>query len=167
VETLARAEPDVRVASLVDGHVSAVPYDATLAAVTDVFAMERVSWVTVLDGSRHVLGTVATDDVVRAYKRALSSSLDGLRAIFPGSLFLEEEVGPGSRLVGSSISAEGWPSGAVVVAIQRGEQLIFPEPSTEIRQGDVLSVLVPESAEASVRGVLDAGSDGPEAPLSS
>jgi len=153
-ETVAKADPLDHVGSLVQGRVSAVPHDATLAAVADVFATERVSWVSVLDSSRHVVGIVSTEDVVRAYRGALSSSLDSLSSIFPGSRFLEDEVTSGSPLVGRSISAEGWPPGAVVVAIQRGEQLIFPEPSTEIRQGDVLSVLVPESAEATLRVLL-------------
>jgi uncharacterized protein with PhoU and TrkA domain len=50
----------------------------------------------------------------------------------------------------------------VVVAIQRGEQLIFPEPSTEIREGDVLSALVPKSAEQRLREVLGNGSASKE-----
>lgn len=154
VETIAGADSLDLVGSLVDGRVSAVPNDATLAAVADVFASEHVSWVSVLDPSRHVVGIVNTEDMVRAYRRALSSSLGSLRSIFPGSRFVDDEVTAGSPLVGRSMSEEGWPSGAVVVAIQRGEQLIFPEPSTEIHQGDVLNVLVPEAAEATLRVLL-------------
>lgn len=45
----------------------------------------------------------------------------------------------------------------MVIAIQRGEQLIFPEPSTEIRQGDILSVLVPNNAEVRLWEALGAG----------
>jgi Trk K+ transport system NAD-binding subunit len=48
-----------------------------------------------------------------------------------------------------------------VVAIQRGAQLIFPEPSTEILAGDVLSALVSKNMEDRLRDVLgsDAASD--------
>jgi Trk K+ transport system NAD-binding subunit len=46
-----------------------------------------------------------------------------------------------------------------VIAIQRGEQLIFPEPGTEIRPGDFLSVLVPDNAEERLREALGAGLD--------
>jgi uncharacterized protein with PhoU and TrkA domain len=49
-----------------------------------------------------------------------------------------------------------------VVAIQRGEQLIFPEPTTMIREDDVLSALVPSSAEQRLRRALGAESEPDE-----
>jgi Trk K+ transport system NAD-binding subunit len=55
--------------------------------------------------------------------------------------------------------------GTVVVAIQRGEQLIFPEPGTELREGDELSLLVPASGEGWLRerlGGESAAEDLPE-----
>ncbi len=156
VERLENADPDEPVRSLVNGSVSAVPREATLDAVVEVFATEHVAWVPVLDSSRRVVGIVGTADLIRAYRRSLGTSLRSLRSIFSGSILVEEAVRPESPVAGRSIADAGWPNGTVVIAIQRGEQLIFPEPSTQIREGDVLSVLVPTSSEGRLREALGA-----------
>lgn len=44
-----------------------------------------------------------------------------------------------------------------VIAIQRGEQLIFPERATVVIGGDVLSVLAPPGAESRVRELVGSG----------
>jgi uncharacterized protein with PhoU and TrkA domain len=51
-----------------------------------------------------------------------------------------------------------------VIAIQRGEQLIFPERATVVIGGDVLSVLAPPGAEPRVRELLGSTQEqqGPE-----
>ena len=145
-DDLARADPDQRVRALADGSVSAVPKDATLDAVVEVFAMERVGWVPVLDPERRIVGVVGTADLIGAYRKSLTRSLRSLGAVFPGSVLVEDEVRPGSDVSGKRVAEAPWPAGTVVVAIQRGGQLLFPEPSSEILGGDVLSVLVPDRA---------------------
>ena len=161
VDRLARADPDERVRALTDGSISAVPDDATLDAVVEVFATEHVAWVPVLDADRRIVGIVGTADLIGAYRRSLTGSLRSLRSIFSGSILVENEVGSASAMSGRTIAKAPWPSGTVVVAIQRGEQLIFPEPSTEVLGGDVLSALVPKNVEDQLRDVLrsDAASD--------
>jgi CIC family chloride channel protein len=154
VERIADADSEERVRSLVDGSMSAVPEDATLDAVVEIFATDHVPWVAVLDPDRRVVGVVGTADLSGAYRHSLSASLRSLRSIFSGSILVEEEVRPGSGVAGRSVGDAGWPNGTVVIAVQRGEQLIFPEPSTEIHQGDVLTALVPRSAEDRLREVL-------------
>ena len=157
VDRLARADPDELVRALTDGSISAVPDDATLDAVVEVFATEHVAWVPVLDADRRIVGIVGTADLIGAYRRSLTGSLRSLRSIFSGSILVENEVGPASAMSGRTIAKAPWPSGTVVVAIQRGDQLIFPEPSTEVLAGDVLSALVPKNVEDQLRDLL--GSD--------
>jgi hypothetical protein len=156
VDRVERAMPDELVRSLSDGRVTAVPQDATLDEVVEVFATEHVAWVPVLDAGRRIVGVVGTADLVGAYRRSLAGNLRSLRSIFSGSIFVEAEVGSASAVAGRRVADAGWPPGAVVVAIQRGEQLIFPEPGTEIRGGDVVSALVPKTAEDRLRMVLGA-----------
>jgi chloride channel protein, CIC family len=154
IERIAHADPEERVRSLTDGRLSAVPVEATLDAVVEIFASDHVAWVPVLDASRRVVGIVGTADLIGAYRHSLAASLKSLRFIFSRSILVEEGVRAGSRVAGRSVANADWPRGTVVIAIQRGEQLIFPEPSTEIRQGDILSVLVSNNAEQRLREAL-------------
>jgi H+/Cl- antiporter ClcA/CBS domain-containing protein len=154
VERVAEADPEIQVRSIAEGGVSPVPVDATLDAVVEVFATDHVAWVPVLDAERRIIGIVGTSDLIRAYRHSLSASLRSLRTIFAGSVLLEEEVRATSEAGGRAVGDGRWPNGTVVVAIQRGGQLIFPEASTRIREGDVVSALVPRSAERRFREAL-------------
>jgi CIC family chloride channel protein len=156
IERIARADPQEQVRSVTDGSLSAVPEEATLDAVVEIFASDHVAWVPVLDSNRRIVGIVGTADLIGAYRQSLASSLQSLRSIFSGSILVEEEVGPNSRVMGRTVADADWPKGTVVIAIQRGEQLIFPESRTEILQEDVLSVLVPTNAEERLREALGA-----------
>jgi CIC family chloride channel protein len=153
------SDPAERVASRVDRTVPAVPEDATLDAVVEVFASDHVAWVAVLDRSRRVVGVVGTADLVDAYRRSLVSSLSSLRSIFVGSVFVEAAVDEQAAIAEASIADARWPIGVVIVAIQRGNQLIFPEPDTTIEVGDVLSMLVPAGSEARARMLLGASAE--------
>lgn len=157
IDAVTDAAPETPLHSIADAGVPAVPVDATLDAAVEVFAAEHVSWIPVLDEERRVVGTVGTGDLIGAYRRSLSSSLQALRSIFPGSILIEEEVGPDSTARGHTLAEVSWPPGTVVVAIQRGEQLIFPESTTPIAEGDILSMLVPDRSEGRLRDELGGG----------
>ena len=153
---VASALPDAAVGSLTDAGAIAIPDDATLDAVVDVYSTGRVTWVPILDAGRRVVGIVTTADVVAAYRRALSSSLETLRVIFPGSQLVEAEVAPGSISSGRSIADAGLPAQSVVVSIQRDDHLLFPERGTQIRPGDVVTALVTADEERALREALGA-----------
>ena len=156
VERIERADPVAPIRSVADGGISSVPVEATLDAVVEIFATEHATWVPVLDADRHVVGTVDTADLVDAYRRSLSSSLKGLGSVFPGSILVEEEIHPMAAVIGRTIVDAAWPAGTVVVAIQRGDQLLLPEPDTTVAEGDVLSMLVPTRVEARLRSMVGA-----------
>ena len=155
IDQLVRADPDAAVRSIA-ANLSAVPEEATLEAAVEIFATDHVTWVPVLDADRRVVGTVGTADLVAAYRRSLASSLESLPSIFPGSVLVEEMVHPESAVTGRAIADVDWPAGAVVVAIQRDDQLLFPEPKTVIADGDVMSVFVPARGEALLRKAIGA-----------
>jgi H+/Cl- antiporter ClcA/CBS domain-containing protein len=144
------------VSAIADGHLSTVPVDATLDAVIEIFATEHVTSVPVLDADSRLVGVVGTADLVGAYRKALTSSLESLTGVFPGSTLIEEEARTPSRSIGRSIADASWPAGSVIVAIQRGEQLIFPEPTSVVAEGDILTVLAPPGEELAVRRFLGA-----------
>lgn len=154
LEALLEAPPISRVGALADVTAPAVPADATLDAAMEVFASEHASAVPVLDEERHVVGIVDVAEMVEAYRRSLLSSLRSLRAIFSGAVFVEEHVGPEAPVRGTPVSDIAWPPGTVIVAVQRGNQLIFPEPGTVLQAGDILSMLAPARAEGALRALL-------------
>jgi CBS domain-containing protein len=154
IDRLADLDPEQPVGPVADASAPSVPAEATLDAVVEILATDHVPRVVVLDADRRVVGVVGTGDMIRAYRRSLEESLRRLGATFRGTMLLEEEVLAGSAVDGSTVAGAGWPHGVVVVAIQRGGQLIFPEPDTEIRTGDVLSILAPSSSEERLRAAL-------------
>jgi len=132
----------------------AMPVEATLDAAVEALATNRTTWVTVLDAERRVVGIVAASDLVRGQRMALQSALRRFATAPTGITLLEEQVGEGSRFAGQTVAGAGWPPGTVVVTLQRGNQLLFPEPNTTLQSGDVLSVLAGAESAESLRGEL-------------
>jgi hypothetical protein len=120
-----------------------VPIEANLDSVVEALALDHGARVTVLGDRHEVVGVVAASDLIRAYRGALEENLRRLGSSFRGAGLLEEEVAAGAEAEGRSVSDPAWPAGTVVLAIQRGEQLIFPEPGTLLRAGDVVSFVAP------------------------
>jgi TrkA-C domain len=97
----------------------------------------------VVDADRRVVGTVATSDIVHGYRRGL---LAGLRqALTPagggGPDEVEVEVMSGSRWEGTPIRRTDLPAGALVMSIQRREDLIVPVGDTVLEAGDRLALV--------------------------
>lgn len=153
VETdeLVEREPGETVDRASDPMTPTVPIEANLDAVVEALAVDHARRVVVLDHDHRVAGLVAASDLVRAYRGFLEESLRRLGSTFRGTMLLEEEVRAGAAAEGKSVSDPSWPKGTVVVAIQRGEQLIFPESQTKLQTGDVVSILAPAGKEDRVR----------------
>ncbi|HXF72637.1 MAG TPA: chloride channel protein [Actinomycetota bacterium] len=160
LDELGKADPGRDIAAVADATAPAVPVHATLEDVMEVLAAEHVISVPVLDGERRVAGVVGMGELVAAYRRALLASLRGLRTVFAASIFVEERIHAEAPVVGRTVADAGWPPGTVVVALQRGEELIFPDPSTVLRAGDLLSLVTPAAAERAVRALVGEPEDG-------
>ncbi len=158
IQRLADRDPGEAVGRACDPRGPTVPLDANLDAVVEILAVDHVARVTVLDVDRRIVGVVAASDVVRAYRGWLEQSLRRLGSTFRGATLLEEEVREGSESDGRAVSDGAWPAGTLIIAIQRGEQLVFPESGTTLHAGDVVSILAPAGKEDALR--LMTGRDG-------
>ena len=80
---------------------------------------------------------------------ALQAALRRVAGTPGGTTLLEERIGEGSKFAERTIAKAEWPPGTIVVSIQRGNQLHFPDPDAVLESGDMLSVLTHiESAES-------------------
>lgn len=161
LDDLRKADPARDVGSVANATSPAVPLAATLDDVMELLAAEHAASVPVLDDERRVVGMVGTGELVQAYRRSLLASLRSLRTVFGGSIFLEERIHPDAPVIGRTVAEAGWPTGTVVVAVQRGNQLIFPEPSTVLEPEDLLSLVAPVTAERAVRVLVGAPEERP------
>ncbi len=151
----------IRLDHVTDADWPVVAVDASLDDVIDALVMNRVSWVSVLDDDRRVAGIVGMTEVIDGYRRALRSSLHRLASAGRQTLLVEETVRESSPFGGKRVADANWPAGSVVVSIQRGSQLLFPEGNTVIEPGDVLSLLtMPEHAERLRRDLTGPVADG-------
>jgi cell volume regulation protein A len=81
---------------------------------------------------------------------------------------LEEiRVGPRSRAVGHRILEVGFPKGALIVLLKRGDDVIIPDGGTALHEADRVVVLADEDLlpglRAALSGIGSGDSDGPAA----
>jgi CBS domain-containing protein len=145
------AAPDkapATVERVVDATAPTVASSATLDVGVDALAHAGGQWVTVTGQSRQVAGVLAASDVVGAYRRALRQSFGQLSQVSGNAVTIEARVGPTSPVVGVPLRQAHLPPGCIVVAVQRGDQLMFATASTTLAPGDVVSVLTgPDEAD--------------------
>ena len=71
------------------------------------------------------------------------------------SELVDVEVPRGSRVIGKQIVAAGFPKGALIVLIGRGDEFIVPNGGTAIELGDRLLVLAGEEDLAATRAMVE------------
>lgn len=74
----------------------------------------------------------------------------------PATQFLEITLAPDSPAVGKAIVEAGMPRAAVMVSVQRGDEVIIPRGDTVLRAGDVVTTLCERDYLAAVRAALEA-----------
>ncbi len=94
-----------------------------------------------------LVGLFRREDAVRAYHRALGQEvrhdLDRSRLqarVAPGTDFHEVEVSSGSVADDRLLKEIPLPSGATVVSVMRGQQVLVPHGNTRLTTGDILTV---------------------------
>ena len=85
-----------------------------------------MSWVPVLDGDRHVVGTLSLSDLMRAYRRELLASVARVSDLGPGSVGFEVKITADSPAAGKKLRAAGLPKGVIVTSITRGGEVVLP-----------------------------------------
>ena len=151
---LTELDPGETIGRVCDSLAPTVADEATLDAVVDILAVDHVARVAVLDRDRRIVGIVAASDLIRAYRRSLEGSLARLGSTFRGATLMEQEVHEGAEMEGKKVSDAAWPAGTVVIAIQRGEERIFPERDTTLLAGDIVSLLAPAGKEDMLRRLV-------------
>ena len=114
-------------------------------------------------------------DVLRAYNTRLQQGLEqahghdrrpardsswvgGALARLRGYRIIDLELATDQPPVGQTISETAWPPGSTVLAIRRGDRSFEPNGGDRLRQGDRLSLLVPNAAaDQLVDTITDAG----------
>jgi hypothetical protein len=126
--------------------------EATLDAAVQALTAGAHAWLAVVEHGR-VVGVVGMSEVIGAYRDALRANLQVL-ARPRQSILVEQRVAAGAPVAGQPIAATAWPAGTVILAIQREEELIFPEGSTRLEPGDHLSALAAQGAADRIRALL-------------
>ncbi len=163
IDRLAEADPGTNVGELSNPTAPTVPIEANLDSVLEIVAVDHAAEVTVLGDADEIVGEVAASDLLRAYRGWLEESLRRLGSTFQGTTLIEQEVLAGADADGRGVADGAWPRGTLVIAIRRGDQLLFPESSTTLRAGDVVSILAPDGVEDRLRQMIgDGGAARPD-----
>ena len=145
--TVARADLEARggqgrsVGELADPGAPTVPVSSHLNIALEALTEAPLSWVPVLDGDRHVVGTVALSDLMRSYRRELLTNAARVSGLAPGSAGFEVRITADSPAAGRKLRVAGLPKGVIVTSITRGGEIVLPSGDTVIVAGDRLSLL--------------------------
>ncbi len=122
---------------------------AYLDVAVDAMTTSVQHWVSVLDGDRRVVGTIATSDVVRGYRLGLLASLQRMNAEGNENRSDRVLIEERSPLVGHTLRQAGLPISIIVTTIQRQRDLVVPDGTTVLEEGDELVLIgTPEDIEA-------------------
>jgi Na+:H+ antiporter len=102
---------------------------------------------------------VITDDVFEQLSTEVDAQLSEGFSALPDETetrtqFLELTLSNDSVAVGKSIAELNVPRSAVLVSIQRGEEIIIPRGDTELRVGDVVTILCENDATLAIKEIL-------------
>jgi CIC family chloride channel protein len=130
------------------------PLDATLELLTERGASEA----TVVESGAPI-GRVTVRDVVTTYKTAMGQGTRRVGSLSPSATLIESRVPAASPLAGCTLRDLRFPPNALVVAIAREGEALFPRAATRLAAGDVLTVLVDPGSEQTLRAFLGAHND--------
>jgi H+/Cl- antiporter ClcA/CBS domain-containing protein len=144
LEALRRRSKDAdvpRVGSLIDVSFAPIHQAVHLDVVLDTLTSTPQTWAAVVDDERRVIGTIATSDIVRSYRRTLQASLRRVSELGGPSGISEVVVAENSAIVGASLRSARMPRGVLVTSIERGREVVPPTGDTLIHAGDRIMVL--------------------------
>ena len=123
--------------------------DDALGALAD----HHRSWAPVVADDR-LIGVLSVRDAMAAYRSALGGNVRQVRGLRSGGVILEVDLDPTSTLVGRRVSEIPWPRDVVLVAIERGHQLVVPRGDLRLRSEDHLSIFSAPDARARLEDLL-------------
>jgi chloride channel protein, CIC family len=154
-----------RVEEVMNRDVLIAQPDDTLDVALEQLTSHRIGWMPVVEieeGSRRLVGRISAQEIVRAYHEALARGSRRMRGLVEGTVMLEAEIEPGSRLAGHPLREAHLPAESLVVSIRRQHELLFPRGSTVIEPGDLVTFLVSPNGEERLRVYLQERGEAPE-----
>jgi len=149
VYTATKGESELTVGDICTREVVTCAANDGLWTAIRIMGANDVGRLPVLDPSNgKLVGLIGRSGVMKAYNMAISRKLEDqhtaervrLHALTGAHVF-EVYVAPDAPIVGKHISEVHWPYESVVASIQRKGKLILPHGSTDLRVGDMLTVV--------------------------
>ena len=146
--------PHVSVGRLADVEAMTVPVDAALDAAVDAVSTSQSGWVPVLDSDMRVVGVVASSDLVTGWRMAMRHAIRRLGRAARHAMLVEATVEHGAPADGVRVDELALPRGAVLVAVLRGNGLMFADGDTCLVAGDMVSAFTRRGDEPVVQQLL-------------
>lgn len=115
---------------------------------------------------QHLVGLIRRSDLVTAYQQAMTRSLvsqqrDEMRRLrdLAGTNFIEVRVTADALAAGRRVRTVAWPRHTLLTNVHRDGDLIRPDGDTELRVGDLVSVIIEDEHVARVRELLTGSPD--------
>ena len=153
LDALQTAADDDRVG---DTEIIREPILATDDGLDDALgdlADHRRSWAPVVSGGR-LAGVLSVRDAMSAYRTALSGNVRQVRGLRAAGVIVEGEIHADSGLAGRRVADVPWPHEAVLVAIERHDELIVPRGDFHLAPGDRISIFAAPAASGAVETLL-------------
>jgi Trk K+ transport system NAD-binding subunit len=112
--------------------------------------------VPVLDSEMRVVGIVASPDLVVGWRIAMRHAIRRLGRAARHAMLVEATVEDGAPADGTRVDELALPRGAVLVALLRGNGLMFADGDTVLAAGDVVSAFTRRGDEQAVQQLLHA-----------
>lgn len=140
--------------------------EETLDDALEHLTTRHISWMPVVEsetapGKRRVLGLLTVEDIMQAYRRALTKSARRVRSLVKGTVLLESRIEPGMPLVGHPLREARLPNGCWIISLRRRGDLLFPKGSTVLQPGDMVTFLVNPQNEDRLRAYLTSADQPP------
>ena len=129
--------------------------DDALAALADA----HVHWAPVVEDSQ-LIGIISARDAIAAYRRALADNVRQVRGLSAGGALVEGIVADRSAIAGHELREATLPDGVVMVAVERGDELIVPNGHTRLQAGDRVTLFTALGAELQAREIIEGPSSG-------
>lgn len=133
--------------------------DETLDVALEQLTSYRIGWMPVVEtetatAGRRLVGRISAQEIVRIYREALTKGSRRMRGLVEGTVMLEAEIEPGTRLVGCPLREAQLPAESLVVSVRRQNEMLFPRGSIAIEAGDLVTFLVSPRSEEHLRAYL-------------
>jgi len=103
-------------------------------------------------------------DMMRTYRLTLTRNLRRTRGFVKGTAQVEIEMTPEMPLVGRALDEGRLPAGCLVVSLRRAGAFLFPQGSTVVQAGDLVTFLVSPQGEEALQRYLAAGASSVSSP---